>query len=63
MSRLVPSEIIEEIKARLDIVDIVSEHVVLKRTPKNFSYLLEIMILPPSEAHQLDRVLKMRLSS
>jgi DNA primase len=36
MSRLVPSEIIEEIKARLDIVDIVSEHVVLRRTPKNF---------------------------
>ncbi|MFQ6104320.1 MAG: DNA primase [Candidatus Glassbacteria bacterium] len=36
MSWMIPSEVIEDIKSRLDIVDVVSDHVDLKRVGKNY---------------------------
>ena len=36
MSRMIPPEVIEELKSRLDILDVVSDHVELKRAGKNY---------------------------
>lgn len=39
MAGLIPDEVLEEIRSRVDIVDIISEYVVLKKTGRNYSGL------------------------